>query len=188
MLKNNVSQNKGGPDLPSPIRQPMSAFTQTPLPPFSANVSICPATPPFCVTFVSIFNATLSLNDNFFLGKNCIRPKLSIFEDEFHKKYVFSLLSVMSTLAKKPTLPLCQPKSAFTWPPISPSSANVSISKPQKVNYDNCFPGEPIAIPLCLLWALITNNFPMIATYRSEAWYHCHITLNEIYNAYIYGK
>ena len=63
-----MSTKNGGvsrPRLP-PLSANVCYFLTVPLSPSSANVSIFPTPPPFCcVTFVSVFNTTHSLEDQF---------------------------------------------------------------------------------------------------------------------------
>ena len=67
LFTNYVTQKWGNPDPPFPLRQPMSAFPQPPSPlrqpcqNFTNPPSLCR------VSFVNMFNATLFLNQIFFL-------------------------------------------------------------------------------------------------------------------------
>ena len=54
----------GGPDLPSYLCQPMSAFPWPPLPPLSVMSAFAHPLPLFRVSFVSIYITTFSLNDH----------------------------------------------------------------------------------------------------------------------------
>ena len=91
-----------GPDPLSHLCQPMSAFSKTPLPPLSANVSIYPP-PLFCPnSFVSIFNTTLSMNYRLFCcwRKYIIWSKLIICQDKFYEnRYFWPLLNLLSGMS-----------------------------------------------------------------------------------------
>ena len=106
---------RGEPDPSSPLCQPMSAFPQPSvlLPPQFCQQINChpPPEQPTCWEE----NTIIYLNDQYILMR---LVKIYIFR---HFVSGFNSSQTLYTL--------CQPISAFAWPFLSPSSANVSICK-----------------------------------------------------------